>query len=167
MPKHPISAEEARQLLDYNPETGTFTWRVGRRGTARVGSIAGRMDSGGYIQISVNGKRYQAHRLAWLVTYGVEPQEHIDHIDGNPSNNRLNNLREASYAQNCRNRRINSNSTSGYKGVSWAQSDKKWRAGIRVDNKLIYLGGFDTPEEAYAAYCKAAVQFHGEFANFG
>lgn len=167
MPKHTISAEEARQLLDYNPETGVFTWRVQRRGTARVGSIAGRVDSGGYIQIAIYGRRYQAHRLAWMIVHGAWPEKHIDHINGKRRDNRLCNLRLATQSENLCNTKRRSDNTSGVKGVSWHNASKKWRARIAIYRQTKILGYFATPEEAHAAYCNAARELHGEFANFG
>lgn len=167
MPKNLITAEEARQFLDYNPETGVFTWRVGRSGTARVGSIAGRVDSGGYIQIAIYGRRYQAHRLAWLIIHGVWPEKHIDHINGKPRDNRLCNLRLATQSENLCNTKRRSDNTSGLKGVSWHNASKKWRARIAIYRQTKVLGYFATPEEAHAAYCNAARELHGEFANFG
>jgi hypothetical protein len=165
MPNHTITAEEARQLLDYNPETGAFTWRVGRTGTARAGTQAGWATNRGYIAVKVKNRQYSAHRLAWLMAYGVWPQEFIDHIDGNPTNNRLDNLREASHTENSRNRRIQSRNTSGFKGVYWNKAARKWHAQIHTDGRNKHLGLFVTAEEAYAAYCTAAKELHGEFAR--
>lgn len=167
MPKHPISAEEARQLLSYNPETGTFTWRVGRRGTARVGSVAGRPNGRGYFRIRIYGRRYCAHRLAWLLTHEVWPENQIDHINGRRDDNRLCNLRLATRSENTRNAKRRSDNTSGFKGVGFHKAQGKWRARIKIDGRRKDLGRFDTPEEAHAAYCKAAAELHGEFANFG
>lgn len=166
MPKHTISAEEARQLLSYNPETGTFTWRVGR-GKARVGSVAGTPCSGGYFQIRIYGRIYSAHRLAWLLTHGVWPENQIDHINGRRDDNRLCNLRLATRSENNRNAKRRSDNTSGVKGVSFDKARDRWRAQIRVSGRNRHMGYHKTPEEAYAAYCKAAAEHYGEFANFG
>lgn len=91
--------------------------------------------------------------------------EECDHVDNNPLNDRRSNLRLATHQQNMRNRRLNINNTSGYKGVSLR--DSKWRARIQVDGAGIEIGSFDTPEEAYCAYCDAVIRFHGEFGNSG
>lgn len=166
MPKHTISAEEARQLLNYDPETGTFTWRVGR-GSARAGSAAGTPKGNGYAVIKIYGKNYSAHRLAWLLTHGVWPENQIDHINGRRDDNRLCNLRLATWSENNRNAKRRSDNTSGVKGVSFDKARDRWLARIKTDGYDRYLGRFDTPEEAHAAYCKAAAELHGEFANFG
>lgn len=93
------------------------------------------------------------------------PNEEVDHIDLNPLNNRRSNLRLTSHQQNSANRRKPISNTSGFKGVCWDKQTNKWQAKIGVNNKQKYLGRFDTPEEAYAAYCKAAEELHGEFAR--
>lgn len=91
------------------------------------------------------------------------PKEQVDHVDGNPLNNRRENLRLASNNQNGKNRKRNSNNTSGFKGVHRVRN--KWRAAIKVNYKLIHLGYFDTPKDAHDAYCEAAIKYHGEFAR--
>lgn len=166
MPTPSITAEEARQLLDYDAETGALTWRVGRK-RARAGNVAGTPHSKGYIQIRIYGKPYLAHRLAWLITHGAWPENQIDHINGERDDNRLVNLRPATPAENLRNAKRQRNNTSGFKGVSWHKPSKRWQAQIAVNGRTIHVGCFSTPEEAHAAYCKAAEKLHGEFANFG
>lgn len=105
------------------------------------------------------------HRQILGIEFG--DRRDIDHIDGNRRNNTRLNLRICSRAENQYNRGANSNNTSGYKGVYWKHDRKKWGACIRANDKRKYLGYFPTPEEAYAAYCKAASELHGEFANHG
>lgn len=107
------------------------------------------------------------HRLILERTMGrpLERTELADHIDGDPLNNIRANLRVASFAENARNSKRPKNNTSGYKGV-WFTKDKRWRASIHVNNKTIHLGSFDTAEEAYLAYCEAAIHYHGKFARF-
>ena len=94
---------------------------------------------------------------------GKWPDEFIDHINHNPTDNRWCNLREATYATNNKNRRLGKDNTSGYKGVSWHKGRNKWRAEIRVDGIGKHLGYYDTPEAASKAYCVASATFHGEF----
>lgn len=89
----------------------------------------------------------------------------VDHIDGDPHNNRLANLRLATSRQNQCNQKTRSDNTSGLKGVSWSEERQKWQTGIQVNGKRIALGRFNTKEEAYAAYCEAARRLHGEFAR--
>lgn len=93
------------------------------------------------------------------------PTEHVDHIDGNGLNNTRDNLRLATNSQNQHNARKQSRNSSGYKGVGWHKASKKWRARIMTSNGRIDIGYFDTPELAYEAYCKAAIEYHGEFAR--
>ncbi len=115
----------------------------------------------------VAGKMYKAHRLAWFYMTGEWPPDQIDHIDGDRDNNRLVNLRKATNAQNGANARLSKNNSSGFKGVSFDTSVGRWRASIRRNRQLHYLGFFNTPEEAHAAYASAAVQLFGEFARMG
>jgi hypothetical protein len=113
------------------------------------------------------GAVYLGHRLVWLYHNGCWPSKFLDHIDGDRENNRIENLREASRTDNNRNVSRQRNNTSGFKGVSLMKRDNVWIAQITVNRKNYYLGRFSTPEEAYAAYCKAAKELHGEFANTG
>ena len=96
---------------------------------------------------------------------GLDIPDEVDHINGNPRNNQILNLRPATHAENMRNRKIQSNNTSGYPGVSYRKDIQKWMAYIRINRKMKNLGYFDTAEVAYAVYCKAARQYHGEFAR--
>lgn len=159
-----LTAERLRELLHCDPETGIFTWLdTGRRGT---GKQAGRENDKGYIRIGVDGRIYQASRLAFLYMTGAVPPI-VDHRNTNPSDNRWNNLRAADTSKNNRNRSIDSKNTSGLKGVSWHKRDKRWRAYIYVDGKDVHLGYFDTAELAHAAYRRAADKHFGVFANYG
>ena len=151
-----------RELLNYDPETGVLTWRVARRGTA-AGAVAGSLNRVGYIYVVVDGTRCLSHRLAWLLATGSDPApSEIDHRDGDRSNNRLDNLRPASRAENNRNRKP----TGRYlKGVGRTTSGR-FQARIKAPHYL-YLGTFDTELEAHAAYAAAAHHHFGEFANVG
>lgn len=157
-----ISHELASRLVTYDPRTGHFTWLVNRKGGARAGTIAGGVAGNGYLLIGLHGGRYYAHRLAWLFTHGVWPASGIDHINGIKTDNRIANLRPANQAQNNLNRAIQSNNKSGFKGVS-RDNSTKWRAVIMVAGKYMYLGAFDTPEQAHAAYREAAEMYGGGF----
>ena len=155
------------ELLDYNPETGNFTWKINRRGRRQQGMAAGCVNTNGYVRISIDYRLYNAQRLAWLFTTGKWPTKLIDHIDGNPANNCAANLRECDYIQNGANRKISSANTSGYKGVSKIKSTGKWGAWIKVAGKSKNLGAnFNTPEEAHEAYKKASDQMHGKFGRY-
>ena len=166
MPNYTMTAEEARQLFSYNPETGDLAWRVRKKGV-KVGRPTRPNAKIAYHRVCVEGQIYLAHRVAWLITYGCWPEGNIDHINGNPGDNRIVNLRECTQSQNMRNTSLSSRNTSGKKGVTWAKRERKWVAYIRYGGKKHRIGGFDTLDEAYAAYCRAAIEHHGEFANVG
>jgi HNH endonuclease len=146
-----LTAEELRALLDYDPETGLFTRRT-NTGTAKVGDRAGYLTGDirhKIVAISVGNKSFKAHRLAWLHHYGKWPNGGIDHVDRDPTNNAISNLREATQLQNMANLGPCSGSTP------W---NGRFRSQIRINGKNIHLGMFDTPEEATMAYRNAAAK---------
>lgn len=159
-----ITHEELTKILKYDPETGNLHWNHPRP-KIRVGDKAGYLHHKGYTNLEINGKHYAAHRLVWFHVTGSMPSKAIDHINGNRSDNRFENLREASNGQN----RANSITTNkhGLKGVRllpWMkESGKCWQASIKHNNKVIYLGCYYTKEDAHSAYCDAAVKLHGDF----
>lgn len=167
MGKPLVSLERLKALLRYDPETGRWFWAIDRHHLRKKGDAAGCMDCAGYIIIKVDKTNFYTHRLAWLYMTGEWPRHQIDHIDRNRSNNRWSNLREATKAQNGANSRKPKNNTSGYKGVSWHKSDKKWHAQICSNGEHVNLGMYDSKEEAYAVYVKAAKALHGGFAFSG
>lgn len=140
---------------------GTLTRRVaaGRGGRFPADEVAGTTQSGGYRSVSVDGRRYLVHRVIFAMLYGEWPLGQIDHIDGNPSNNRLSNLRDVPPAINSQNqRRPRGQTASGHLGVSRSRS--RWKAEIKVDGKRHFLGIRDTPVEAYALYIEAKRRLH-------
>ena len=162
-----ITQERLHELLDYNPDTGVFIWMVDFN-HIKAGSIAGyvhRERNKEYRTIRIAGKDYKAHRLAWIFVHGCWPKKQIDHINGDKGDNRLVNLREASNGQNKANSGLSKANTSGYKGVSRQSYRRGWRAQIKKNGKSRYIGGYDTPEEAHAAYCIEAEKLHGQFAR--
>ena len=163
--KLPLTAERLRELLDYNPETGIFTWKKKNR-KRDVGDIAGSRAGEDYYQISIDYGTYRRGRLAWFYVYGEWPPIEIDHINGIRDDDRIANLRLSSAMENKWNQGKHRNNTSGYKGVIFDPRMGMWRAQIRFNRKRYYLGWFDSPEKAYAAYCEAAIRLHGEFARF-
>lgn len=158
-----LTQQRLKDLLHYCEETGCFTRRV----TKRSGSVAGGLDDKGYIRIRVDGKRYRSHRLAWMYTHGYWPASELDHINGDRSDNRIANLREASRSENMRNQRVRSDNTSGHKGVYWSAHKSRWVAQIADNGKLIHLGYFTDIDGAIAVYVAAAHRLHGAFANLG
>lgn len=158
-----LTQSELSRMIQYDPDTGVFIWLEPAGTKMKKGDRAGGAKIGHYSEIKIRGKSYKAHRLAWLYVHGRFPDGCIDHINGDPSDNRLCNLREASHAENLRNTKKQKSNSTGYKGVSWHQRDRRYQANISVNQKRIYLGSFLDPEQAYAAYCKASKEYHGEF----
>jgi len=117
----------------------------------------------GYIQISLEGKLYKAHRLAWLYMTGAMPQKHLDHKNRTTDDNRWENLREATITENNGNSKIQLRNKSGHRGVVYYQG--RWQAQLMNRGKNIYLGRHKTKEEAAAAYRSAAIAYFGAFAN--
>lgn len=161
-----ISLFELGRVFFYDPETGHFYRRVTTGQKGQFGSKAGTLTNPGYWAISINGKPYLAHRLAWFYVYGTWPKDQIDHINRNRADNRISNLREATCSQNLRNTKRRSNNTSGHKGVNWSKIAKKWQSTIRIDGKRQHLGYYHELEDASTAYQVAASKYYGKFARF-
>lgn len=157
-----LTQSEIKQILHYDQDTGIFTWKVNRTGTALAGTVAGKMTKG-RVQIKINGKRYYAHRLAWIYVYGEWPTQEIDHINLVMDDNRIENLRQATHQQNNWNKKCRKGSRSGHKGVCFDKSSSKWRSECMVNGSRKLLGYFPTPEEASEAYTEYAKKHHGEF----
>ncbi len=154
-----LTCDRLREVLNYDATTGVFTWRTKTSRKVIVGREAGTLKPKGYLSIRIDGKPYYAHRLAWCHVYGSWPDDEIDHINGIRHDNRISNLRQASRKQNMENR-VQPIGASGYRGVCWLEANQKWRASIVHNGKNIYLGLFDTAEEAAAMYSDAAAFFH-------
>jgi hypothetical protein len=155
-----VTQERLKELFDYNPETGWFTNRFSR-GRAKIGKRAGTYNFGLYRKIVIDYKKYYEHHLAWLYVHGVMPFE-VDHIDSDPSNNRIFNLRLATSAQN----KWHSQVRTGQSGLRGAYLDSRsltWFSKIQLGDQTKYLGAFGSAQEAHEAYEAAAIQLHGEF----
>lgn len=159
-----LTAAYLRTILDYDPEGGGFVWRASRRGTA-AGTAAGNVMPHGYRRIGIDGRDYLEHRLAWLYVHGEWPGEEIDHVNLNPSDNRIANLRLATRGQNARNMPRLSNNRSGFKGVSYFKRTGRFLARVSVDREVIYLGYFDDARLAHAVRNWAAEMLHEDFAR--
>jgi len=150
--------ELCNEYLSYNPETGVFIWI--KAGPMKVvGRVAGNKSCVGYWRIGLKSKRYQAHKLAYLMHYGYIPKL-IDHIDQCKTNNAILNLRPCTASQNCSNRDYKKGL---YRGVH--QNGSNWGVRIRVDNKEVWLGTYKNIHEAARVYNEAATKNHGEFAS--
>jgi hypothetical protein len=161
-----LTAQRVRDLLAYDPITGVFVWRVAR-GPVQAGTIAGSPNEWGHIRIKIDGHLYMAHQVAWLLMTGAWPSHQIDHRDTNPANNAWKNLRPATGSQNMANIGLRRDNKTGFKGVHQRPGQITFSASLRKNCKTIHLGTFKTAEEAHKAYCKAASEIHGEFANTG
>jgi hypothetical protein len=155
-----LSFERLRELFFYDEQTGFFVRQIAR-GRSRAGERAGRQHPNGYRYLKIDGFSFLEHRLAWLWMTSEWPAAMIDHRDGDKANNAWSNLRPATRAQN----RANSRTKTNSKGVSRERRCVSWRAEIRVNGKLIYLGSFKAKEDAASAYSAAAKLHFGEFAR--
>jgi hypothetical protein len=156
-----MNQDELKQILNYDPTKDEFTWLVTTNRRIKIGDRAGSINkTTGYRQIRINGKLYQEHRLVWLWHHGYLPTEQIDHKNGDGSDNRISNLREATNAENSQNKGKRKNNTSGFTGVTLHKPTGKWKAYITKDGKRYHLGLFDAREEACDAYLKSKSELH-------
>lgn len=159
-----LTQEYLKSILHYDPDTGLFTW-ISSRGRRRAGAIAGWQEKG-YTMIGVNGKNYPAHRLAFLYMTGAMPPHDTDHISGVRQDNRFKNLRAVTRLENQRNQKRYKTSTSGVTGVNWHKQAGKWRSRVQFKGREIYLGLFESLNEAISAR-KAADIKYGFHQNHG
>ncbi len=160
-----ISHADLLKAVSYDPDTGDFTWREGRSNGVRAGQKAGYTRKDGYLILVLNCQQYLGHRVAWFFMTGEWPPHMIDHISGDPADNRFANLREASRSQNMMNMALPPTNTSGVKGVSWFKGTKKWEAHITKDRNRRHLGYFKDFDAAVAARRAAEQELFGEFAR--
>ena len=160
-----LTQEKLKQLLHYNPDTGVFSWLVSRGNVVKAGDIAGWINKG-YRMIKINGKNYSSHRLAWLYITGAFPEDQIDHVKHNKTDNRFTKLREATNQENSKNCSKSKNNVSGVTGVSWNKRDKTWSAMIGVNKKTTYLGSSKDKFEVICAR-KSADNKYGFHPNHG
>lgn len=178
-----ITAELVRKLLDYDPETGVLTWKARTPdmfasnryprerncaiwNTRYAGKRTGCLGPDGYVYVGINNRARLAHRVIWCLVYGEWPPFEVDHHNLKKSDNRLENLRSATHAENKKNVAKSKKSTTGFKGVTYNKQNGKYQAQIKTNGKYTFLKYHDTPEEAHRAYCEAAARLHGEFARF-
>lgn len=169
-----------RQVLEslFEYREGCLWWKVKPEGyfkdpayqrswnTKFAGKPAGLHRPDGYVLTMVQGKNVLVHRIIYFLAHGYCPAK-VDHVDGNPANNRIENLRAANDSQNCWNMALSSKNTSGIKGVTWHIRDKRWQAQLKINDKMVHLGQFRELEDAKAAVINYRKIHHGEFANDG
>lgn len=166
--KDDLTQKEVRTVLDYCPQTGIFQWKYrsdmpNQWNTRFAQQVAGGYSGDGYIAIRINGRRYLSHRLVFLWMTGSFPICEIDHINGIRYDNRFDNLREATSSENKMNACRHKDNKSGVKGIRFHKRAKKYQARVNIDGKAIYLGLFDTAEEAKTERDKVARCVHGDF----
>lgn len=159
-PDHRLTVDEARALFTYDPLSGELRWAQKRGGPISVGDLAGSIDGNGHRTVSCQGKTYPSTHIIWAIVHGRWPTAQIDHRNRQRSDDRLDNLREATTFQNASNRSFK----TGTKGVSYHRGSGKFHARIVSKNRLHFLGSFDDEEAAARAYDAAAKELHGEFA---
>jgi hypothetical protein len=182
-----LDFETAKRLFYYSPATGELIWKVNVGGNGKTGNVAGCINRQGYRVIRVYGKRYQAHRIVYLLHYNAWPLDCIDHINSNRGDNRIGNLRVINHTLNSRRQKKRIDNTSGFTGVRYNLKDNRYIARIKVNNKTLYLGCFapinTIPDSCpnlkirypdgipldsnlnklycFALYCDAVMTYHG------
>lgn len=155
-----VSHDRLKEILSYEPSTGTFIWLKPSGRRVKVGDVARSKDSAGYFRVMVDNQSYRLHVLAWFYVHGVWPEHEVDHINRCRSDNRIENLRCVTRSQNQQNMWRGNQNTSGYRGVSWHRQAQKWGAKIMVGYKGISLGLYDDVMDAARAYREAAKKYH-------
>jgi hypothetical protein len=159
-----LTQEEAHRLFEY--KDGDLFWKNCNCNTVQNGDKAGHPNSYGYWRVETKYGSLAAHRIVFLMHHGFLPKV-VDHIDGNKLNNKIENLRAATYHQNGCNSKISKRNTSGAKNITWRKAQNNWRVRIDVCGKTINVGQFEDLELAELAAVMAREKYHGAFANHG
>ena len=161
-----VDLEKLNEYIQYDPLTGIIIWKKDK-GNRKAGSVVGgKFGKEGYLRMKIFGKNYLSHRMAWLLSYGSIPNDEIDHINQNTSDNRLSNLRLVSGSENKKNKKRYKNNSSGIVGVRWYSKTSRWVASISIDGNQIHLGYFAEFSDAVNARKNAEV-LYGYHANHG
>jgi hypothetical protein len=157
-----LTANRVRELFNYDPKTGVLTRKIRSGRKTRVGQIVGFLQNYGYLMVGIDYREYLVHRVIFLWFHGRWPHSQIDHINHNRTDNRIENLREATHRENGVNQKLSKNNTSGHNGVYWNKQVKKWQAYITVEGKARYLGIFEDIKDAISARKRADIkhEFH-------
>lgn len=155
MKRSKIEIAALRNALDYDSETGVFTWKKPESNRVGIGERAGRVSSNGRRMIGVFGEVISSHRLAWFYTHGEWPDGNVSQINGNYDDARLANLKLEQAGETARKGKLRITNESGLQGVSWSKGKQRWLATITRDYRRYHLGYFDTKEDAAAAYLAA------------
>ena len=158
-----MSKQQVLDLFIYDYDCGGLLWRIGRTNVV-AGSKAGSLKSKGYLSVQVDKKLYKLASLVWIMFNDTFDESLVvDHIDGDPSNNKISNLRLASSSENQLNSAKRKGTSSKYKGVHWNKQSNSWRASIRINGKAKYIGNYSNEYAAHLAWCEVAKELHGEF----
>ena len=158
-----MNIDRLRDAFDLDADTGMLRWKIAHQ-KVRVGQAAGSVNGNGYLQVQIDRQVLQVHRVVFALAYDWLP-EMVDHVDGDPLNNRPSNLRAATRSENQRNRKTNANSAVGVKGVCWDSRSRKWRVRVQFAGKQQHIGLFADLNDADRAARAARGKFHGEFAR--
>jgi hypothetical protein len=159
-----LTQQQAFDLFDYR--NGKLYWKVNANPRAPIGTEAGSPSASGHLKIGYKRKYYFAHRIVFLMFNGAIPR-FIDHINGDPSDNRIENLRAATAAQNAQNRKLNCNSISKIKNVHWSAKRNNWQVQMNINGRYTFIGTFKDIEMANLVASEYRDKYHGEFANHG
>jgi len=156
--------EELKEYLDYNPDTGILIWKKKPNRRVKIGEAVGRDNGKGYLQTRYKKGFFLCNRLAYYIYHGVDPLEYtVDHRNGNTIDNRIKNLRLATYQQQQFNLGLSKKNKSGVTGVRWNKGSKRWVAYVSMNWKQIHLGHFTNKEDAIQARKEAEIKYYGEF----
>lgn len=162
-----ITHSRLLERLLYDPATGVFIWKEGTYRKSRAGTIAGSIAKSGHRVIFLEGRYYKAHRLAWFYVHGAWPSKFIDHINRDPDDNRISNLRDVSIGENNQNR-VNPGKGKVLKaplGVCWKPKINKWQARISLNGECKYLGVYESMDDAHQAYLAAKENLHATYTH--
>jgi len=159
-----LTQQQALDLFEYRE--GKLFWRINASPLAQIGMEAGSPAASGHLKIGYRYKYYFVHRLVYLMFNGGIPR-FIDHINGNPRDNRIENLRAATAAQNAQNKKLNCNSTSKIKNVHWSAKRNNWQVQMNIHGKYTFIGTFKDLELADFVASEYRDKYHGEFATHG